>query len=99
MKIKTKAKVHSIQFLSSTAQKGRDGRVLKLKRLANVFNFGCDVYFQEIPKISIAFPGVIHLILSFWFIRNVVAFESSTANPQLLIVDLDNIWIMENMNI
>ena len=29
----------------------------------------------------IAFPGIVHLILSFWFMSNVVAFESSTKFP------------------
>ena len=40
---------------------------------------GCDVL-QKITQtlIGIAFPGKIHWIFSFQFIRNVVAFESRT---------------------
>jgi len=61
--------------LSSISQDGNDGKGLKL---ANVFKFGQDI-FQKIPQIllSIAFPGKLHLIFSFCFIRIVVALNQA----------------------
>ena len=48
------------------------GNGWKLKRLGNVFNF----LTRHIPEKStwIAFPGKIHLIVTFWFTRNVLPF-------------------------
>lgn len=69
---------HWTSFLSFIAMDAKDGEGCKLKMAGKRFRVWTWCI-TKIPKIviQIAYPSKIHLIFSFWFIENVVAFQST----------------------
>lgn len=63
--------------MSSKGQIAEDGKGLNLERISQHFQVWVQYMYFLNPQ-NEALMGKVHLILSFWLIRNVIAFESST---------------------
>lgn len=95
---------HWIQFMSSIARNGEDGKSLMLEKLANIFKFGSDIINKSLKfdYAWIAFHAKTSFDNDFHFriITDVVAFKSNTKYVVAISCDLKvTVTVTEYLNI